>query len=699
MTVFFIILFATACQNKQDQKMEYGWFDFVIPDSDTTATPVDMSFLNEKVAGGAGFVSVKDGHFFDGNGNRIRFFGTNLTFSSCFTDKETAKNIAGRLRKLGMNVVRFHHMDNQSAPGGIWNKDKRDLDPVQLDKLDWLVYQLKIHGIYSNLNTHVSFTYPGVDYKNVEQFNFGKTIDQFYPPYIEMQKDYARKLLTHKNPYTGKTYAEEPAVAFVEVNNENSLISNWALLPELNEQHKAELIRQWKIWLNSRPEYRSKEGFSDDLLSIITNYNSGSSESAKEIMWSFLKDTEMQYAREMTSYYKNDLKIKALLCETQAYYSGVAGVAREAEVADFIDMHSYWEHPDFPGRSWSSTDWTIRNSSMVSDKRGGTLLSFGQHRVAGMPLTISEYDHPAPSYFCAEMFPMLNSVSAFQDFDGIYHFTFDHPYDKGRIDNFFSNAGHPLKQVFVPVGAVLFRMGAVKPGENPVHLNLPAESVVPSLVKFGDKISLHVSNMRYIWDEAGAPASLISTRPMNVIIGGTGLKLSETVEEPSEPWVSETGEIEWDNADSTQAVFKINAPSAKGAIGYIGGKNIDLGNVTVAMEPTPNNWAVITLTSLDGKPVEESSKVLLVAAGKAENTDWQWNENKTSLGRNWGNAPTRVEGIPAKIIFRNTGGFKVQSLDPAGSPSAEIITGKKGKEIIFGIGAQYKTLWYLISRE
>lgn len=693
-----IFLFAVSCVNKPQEKLEYGWFDFVIPDSDTTSSPNDMSFLNEKIAGGSGFVTVKDGHFIDGSGSRIRFFGTNLTFSSCFTDKETAKNIAGRLRKLGMNVVRFHHMDNQSAPGGIWDKDKKDLDPGQLDKLDWLIYQLKIHGIYSNINTHVSYTYPGVDYKGIDQFNYGKAIDQFYPQYIEMQKNYARKLLTHRNPYTGNTYADEPAVAFVEVNNENSLISNWALLPQLNNAHKGELIHQWKKWLGAHPDYKGKEGYNEDIMGIIQNYGSTSSETSKEMLWSFLTETEMYFAREMTSYFKNELKIHALVAETQAYYSGVAGVIREAEVSDFIDMHSYWEHPDFPGKSWSRTDWLIRNSSMVSDKNGGTLLSFGQHRVAGMPLTISEYDHPAPSFFCAEMFPMLNSVSAFQDFDGIYHFTFDHPYDKGRIDNFFSNAGHPLKQVFVPVGAVLFRMGAVKPGQNPVHLNLPKESVVPNLVKYGDKIRLHVSNMRYIWDEAGAPVSLISMRPMDVTIGGSDLRLSEAVETPEGPWVSETGEIIWDNADSTQAVFKVDAPSAKVAVGYIGGKAIDLGNITVAMDATPNNWAAITLSSLDSKPLEESSKILLVAAGRAENTGWKWNENKTTLGGDWGNAPTRVEGIPARITFRNTESFKVQSLDPAGNPVNEIKVNKNGKTFVFGIGAQFKTLWYIITR-
>jgi hypothetical protein len=36
------------------------------------------------------------------------------------------------------------------------------------------------------------------------------------------------------------------------------------------------------------------------------------------------------------------------------------------------------------------------------------------------------------------------------------------------------------------------------------------------------------------------------------------------------------------------------------------------------MDTTPFNWATVAITSLDGKPLEESSRILLVAAGRAE---------------------------------------------------------------------------------
>jgi hypothetical protein len=695
-SVSFILLMP-ACQ-RTDETREYGWFDFVIPDLDSSATVVDMSFLNAGIAGNTGYITLKDGHFADGNRDKIRFFGTNLTFGSCFPDKETSIALAARLRKLGMNVMRLHHMDNQSAPGGIWDKEKKSLDPDQLDKLDWLIYQLKLHGIYTNINTHVSGNYPGMDYKGIEHFNYGKTIDQFYRPYIEKQKVYARMLLTHKNPYTGTTYAEEPAVAFVEVNNENSLLSSWYLLPQMNKEHKTALIGLWKNWLNSNPDYK-KNIVSGDLMKIISNYKSGTTEFQKEALWSFLVDTEMSYAKEMIDYFKNDLKVKALVSETQASYSGVAGVLRESEYADYIDMHSYWEHPSFPGKSWSRTDWRIRNSSMVSDKNGGTLPRFGQHRVAGMPLTISEYDHPAPSFFCAEMFPMLCSFAAFQDFDGLYQFACGSPYNKGMIPGFFALNGHPLKQIFVPAGAVMFRMGEVKAGEHYVQLGLPKESVVSELIKTGETLRLHGTNMNLIWDAAGSTDALAVMHPISVNTKSKELKLSENVATPSEPWVSETGELEWDNRDSVNAVFKINAPAARAAIGYIGGKNIDLGTVSIQMDTTKYNWATITLTALDGKPIEESSRVLLVAAGRVENTDWKWDEKFTTLGGDWGKAPTRAEGIPAKLIFRDMDKFSVHSLDPAGNQVTELKVSKKGGAQVINIGARYKTLWYILTRQ
>ncbi len=117
------------------------------------------------------------------------------------------------------------------------------------------------------------------------------------------------------------------------------------------------------------------------------------------------------------------------------------------------------------------------------------------------------------------------------------------------------------------------------------------------------------------------------------------------------------------------------------------------------MDSTEFNWATIVLTSIDGKSIDISSSVVLVAAGRVENSNMQWNEDKTSVGANWGDSPSRAEGIPAKIHFDDMEKFKVFALDPNGNIGNELKVYKKGNQQSITIGAQHKTLWYILERD
>ena len=84
---------------------------------------------------------------------------------------------------------------------------------------------IKKNGVYVDLNLHVSYSYwQGKDYAKDglkdnaarDRFlpTFGKGIDRIEDDFIEQQKDYARRLLGHKNPYTGlgtqRSYSKRP---------------------------------------------------------------------------------------------------------------------------------------------------------------------------------------------------------------------------------------------------------------------------------------------------------------------------------------------------------------------------------------------------------------------------------------------------------------------------------------------------------
>ncbi len=218
--------------------------------------------LLDKPAGRRGGIVVRDGHFYSGDA-RVRFWGVNLAFGANFPTHGMADQLARRFNRYGINAVRFHHMDNQPFPNGVFaDQGLETLSPEALDRLDYFIAALKARGVYADLNLHVSRNYnhyhrtpDGQDGPRVD-----KIVDLFDPDLIAAQRQYARDLLTHVNPYTKSRYADEPAVGIVEINNENSLFM-WnaeRTIADLPEPYAAELKRQWNGWLTKRYGDRAK---------------------------------------------------------------------------------------------------------------------------------------------------------------------------------------------------------------------------------------------------------------------------------------------------------------------------------------------------------------------------------------------------------------------------------------------------------
>lgn len=217
--------------------------------------------LLDKPAGRQGPIVCRDGHFYSGE-TRVRFWGVNIAFGANFPTHAKADLLALRFARYGINAVRFHHMDNQPFPNGIFaDASLTALSPEALDRLDYFVAALKQQGIYADLNLHVSRNYnhyhktaDGHDGPRVD-----KIVDLFDPVLIDAQKQYAGDLLRHVNAYTHARYADEPAVGIVEINNENSLFM-WGAdktLAALPDVYHDELQRQWNHWLVAK--YPSRE--------------------------------------------------------------------------------------------------------------------------------------------------------------------------------------------------------------------------------------------------------------------------------------------------------------------------------------------------------------------------------------------------------------------------------------------------------
>jgi hypothetical protein len=194
---------------------------FVIPARPDPKSPIAYPVSNPINTDSERLV-VRHGHFY-GGGNRVRLWGVNLSFGANLPTQQDAPHIAARLAAAGVNTVRCHHLDTARWPRGIWNaKDGKDIATEALDRLDFFIDQLARRGIYVNINLHVGRAHS--EYLGLPKANrqYDKISNIFTPGLIEAQKKYARQLLTHVNKYRKVRYADDPAVAIVEITNENS---------------------------------------------------------------------------------------------------------------------------------------------------------------------------------------------------------------------------------------------------------------------------------------------------------------------------------------------------------------------------------------------------------------------------------------------------------------------------------------------
>ncbi|MCA1947073.1 MAG: carbohydrate binding domain-containing protein [Armatimonadetes bacterium] len=242
------------------------WFPFVIPWDDASKTATDVSFLNHQPAGKLGRIVVRNGRFFaekDPARRPVRFLATNITGPQCFPTKADADRLAAHLAKMGVNLVRIHHLHAGWVEPGLWKPGRKflEIDPAQLDRFDYLLAALKRRGIYWNINLQTSREYiPEMGLpESVRQipFDFQKRVDMFDAKMIRLQQDYARKLLARKNPHTGLRYADDPALMVVEINNENTLVGHvWEGLGRglntLPEPFSGELKALWNRWLRAK---------------------------------------------------------------------------------------------------------------------------------------------------------------------------------------------------------------------------------------------------------------------------------------------------------------------------------------------------------------------------------------------------------------------------------------------------------------
>jgi hypothetical protein len=687
---------------------------FVVDHENHAQSPLDVSFLLEKNAGDRGFIRIKDGHLVHADGQRFRCWGVNLggwtPGSALLPPKASADVYARTLARLGINCVRLHFLDLPNKPmpvhgqGGATpngepakepfsyrpaglidssRSDTKSFDPEQLDRLDYMVYRLKSLGIYVDLNLNVGRSYlSGDGVPDHDLIGVAKGFTYFGPELIARQKEYARALIKHVNPYTKTAYSDEPAVAVVEIVNENSLTEFWMrnwlrgenekdaprLQLDLTPHYKALLTAQYNDWLRRtyKPAQLEKmrQTWGIPAGQPVELLRRGDFSAAPADRFhaeaEFLAHVETAFFTDMSDYLRKDLGVKVPIIPTADHTYFISGLPllRSTSRLEVQDAHTYWQHPAIYGR---------RATPMLDDPQHSMIVKLARTAMAGKPFTVSEINEPFPNDYGSEMIPVIASYAAFQDWDAVFFYSMEPKLNglwKPTIGDFFDIAQDPVKIAEIPLGALTFLRHDVQAARKVVARSYSTSEV--------DETARAPANTKPYFTpdfpltlplQHGSRIRCLDCEPLEKISLPNGDDI-----------LSDTGELRWHAAGEHTGFLTTKSERTEIISGFTAEASRKNGNTPHLGTDITNEFATVALSSLDGKALSGADRMMLVAVAYSRNSGSAWDSRKAMMAK-WGDAPTLIEPVTGWILLKNLDGavkVTVTPIDGAGRPLAPI---------------------------
>ncbi len=390
-------------------------------------------------AGKHGWLRVVDGHFeYEGlPGVRQRFHGYNVVGEYCYPKtEEEANRYLDRLATVGANSLRLHHF--------------------QTDKLSWRQKSVAFdrflkcaieRGFLITLDLFTSgapsWREIGIDRAGQIPRDAFKSLVCYHPGAYRRWLDFATEFMTHVNQFTGRRYADEPAIGLVSLINEGGphlgFSSGIEDIPEVAAHMAAWSARRG---MSFAPRYKD------------TSYS---------VKCAYRADCE----RELFARQRRDLEgigVKALLTNAESWTDSTMKSTLESRMDswDYLDCHCYTDHPAAPGTvsygrvygegvEWDGKAKLPRCNNNLPPMKSGVLnyparLAF--IRPLGMPLCSTEWCMSSPGTRRGQGGLLYGAIAAAQEWDGLWYFTYSHGsynFESGKCaPHWFDAASDPI---------------------------------------------------------------------------------------------------------------------------------------------------------------------------------------------------------------------------------------------------------------
>lgn len=643
-----------------------------------------------------------DGHFaFEKQpGRSVRFWGVNLCFSANYLANDEADLLAIRLARSGYNTVRFHHYDSQLIRKG---GDSWELDPEKLDRLDYLFAAMKKRGIYINIDLYSA---RGFSAAESAAFGFGselgkakahfKAIVPINDTAFESWARFATNLLSHKNPYTGLTWAEDPALIGICPLNENPLFNRI----ERDSQVLALYQTAFNAWQKDKQ-------------------NVGESDTAA---WArFIHETNARSDARLFAHLRS-LGSKALL--TGSNYTISQGLAYVRQNYDYVDAHNYWDHPKFPVNRWALPIAFGQRSP--TDARASVSSRIMPVRIIGKPFAVTEFNICRPNRHRAEGAVLIPAYASLQDWSAMYNFQYamsDRMAIHGDTKNYFAIAADPIGLLADRVGSLLFQRGDISPATRTIAYAVRPSEAFSSLGKLFPSDFSPVGLVSRIGSLTGEPADILSATPgLSAVVTGapsssaqsTRRKIytandkllavlqrdnvlpPDSISADGKRFISDTRQIE---LRANEQTVRVVTPRSELFILAPNGPGIRLaGDFATVVNNTPDLPSIVSVISLraDGSPSDapvpalaEARRILVLHLTDALPEGMTFAHSDRRLLKSWGKGPHLVRRGDATLLLRlPPGPWKAWAVDASGARVGEISIQESGDHVTLALSTE-----------
>ena len=705
-----------------------GWFCWnPTPTQPNQPGGLNLRYLNEQIAGEHGYVRREDGHFVLGSGQPVRFWGVDVGNSNTDVGHAYINIMARRLARCGVNMVRYHDSLLTSGLG------TSRISLRKLHHLQYLVYALKRQGIYLDLSFYYVLAIDAhrlglAGYKPGQQ-PFG--LLEFDPRLQQLYRQWLTTILTTADPYNGVPLGQNPAVAIVENQNEDSLLFWTFSRKSFSPQSWHELERQYSTWLTRRygsvaaamNAWGHVANKRDDPAQGLTGLYSAwfmTSQAMTKLpqmrkrisdQVHFLTDTQRLFYQSVDSYLRRNLHYRGLItCSNWITADAQTLDALERytyQPGDVMDHHGYFAGPH-TGKfaAWSvAVGQSFRSRAAVLSPDA---MPFNQITERGYPTYISEIGFDNPNRWRADGVMLAAAYGRLADLSGLCFFCIgnDSLVDQ-RMKEFQDCSPAAIGQF--PAAALLFRGDMLRRG--PV--------VFEQALTLRQLFALHGSaaagpaNMDPQWlgnntaaNGRGAAGAYASGQRFNPLLFNVGrIVRSEGAARFSQHMTNcrqyintdagtvkaATGQLFW---NYHTGFVTLNSPQARGVIGFLKkAGRVQLGNVVFN---SSNAFGAILLVAMDNRPIAQSHKMLLQVMTREKPFGFKVrNHVITAMGA----GPWNIRNIAATVAVPSLPGapLAITALDENGNPlPTAVLAQRKGSRRV--VHLLPNCLYYILRR-